>query len=49
MDFLGAGGEGLGIAGDAVVKTHAQGDHEIGLLDGEAGVGHAVHPGHTHG
>ena len=45
--LLGLQGECARLAGDAVVEAHPQGDQQIGLLDGEAGIGHAVHTRHS--
>ena len=47
MDDFGVGGEVGEASGDAVVEAGAEGDDEVGAVDGQAGVGHAVHTGHT--
>ena len=44
--FLDLSGERARFAGDAIVEAHPQGYEQIGLLDGDAGVGHAVHTRH---
>ena len=37
----------LEVAGDPVVEAHAQGDEQIGVLDGLVDLGHAVHAHHA--
>ena len=46
MNHLGVGGKIGEAAGYPVVKAHPQGDQQVSLVDGQTGVGHAVHPGH---
>ena len=47
VDNLGLLGEAVQIAGDAVIKTHAQGDENVAALDRTVGVCLAVHAGHA--
>ena len=47
MNHFGVGGKVGEAAGYAVVKAHPQGDQQVGLVDGQAGVSHAVHSGHS--
>jgi len=47
VDDLGLRGELGGITGDAVVEAGADGDDETRVLQGMAGVGRAVHAGHS--
>jgi len=46
VDDLRPGGELAHLAGDAVIEAHADGDEEVGLLDGIVGVGGAMHAHH---
>ena len=46
VDLPGACGEGARPAGDPVVEPHPKRDEQVRLLYRQAGVGHAVHPGH---
>ena len=46
MDFLCLGHIGLQVARDAIVKAHAQGDHQVGVLNGVVYPGLTVHPHH---
>ena len=48
VNHLGVGSEGADLAGDAVVKAHPKADYQVRLVDCQAGVGDAVHPGHAH-
>ena len=48
VDDLGVGREGAEAAGDTVVEPHPEGDEQVRLLDGQVGVGHAVHSRHPH-
>ena len=48
VDYLGVGGEVLDPAGNPVVESHAQGNEQVGFVDGKAGVGPTVHAGHPH-
>ena len=47
MDFAGAFGVSAQVAGDAVVKTHADGNEEVGFLYGVIDPGFAVHAHHA--
>jgi hypothetical protein len=47
VDLARARGVGAQVAGDAVVKAHAEGEQEVGLLDGVVAVGLAVHAHHA--
>src|SRR5712692_6570138 len=47
VDLAGALGVGAKVAGDAVVKTHADGNEEVGLLNGVVNPGFAVHAHHA--
>ena len=49
VDDFGVGGEVLDAAHHAVVEPHPDADKDIGLVDGDVGVGHAVHAGHADG
>ena len=48
MNHLGVGSEGADLASNPVVEPHTQADHQVRFVDCQAGVGDAVHPGHTH-
>ena len=45
--FFDAGSVVLQVSGDAVVEAHAEGEEEVGLLDGGVHVRLAVHPHHA--
>ena len=47
VDFFGVGGVVREVAGDAVVEAHAEGEEEVGLLDGVVDPGFAVHAHHA--
>src|SRR5260370_24815096 len=47
VDLVGALGVTAKVAGDAVVKTHADGNEEVGLLNGVVNPGFAVHTHHA--
>src|SRR6266849_8099645 len=47
VDLAGALGVRAKVAGDAVVKTHADGNEEVGLLNGVVNPGFAVHAHHA--
>ena len=47
LDLLGLGGVSFQVAGHTVVKAHAQGDQEIGVLNGVVHPGFAVHSHHA--
>ena len=47
VNLLRVDGELGRLARDPVVEPHSEGYQQVGLLDGKAGVGHAVHTGHT--
>ena len=47
VDLLGILGVGLEIAGDAVVEAHAQGQQQVGFLNGVVDPGFAVHSHHA--
>ena len=47
VNLLGVGRVGLQVAGNAVVKAHAQGDQQVGFLDGVVHPGFAVHAHHA--
>ena len=47
LDLLGLGRVGLQVAGHAVVKAHAQGDQQVGILDRVVHPGFAVHAHHA--
>ena len=44
VDDLGVRGELLGLAGYPIVEAHADGDHQVALVDSVVGVGHPVEP-----
>src|SRR5262249_5618111 len=46
VDDLAVFGEFADLAGDAVVEAHAQGQQQVGLVDGVVGVYGAVHAEH---
>ena len=48
VNHLGIGGEVLGIAGHTIVKTRADGDQQISLLQRSNSRNGAVHARHTH-
>ena len=48
MDHLGVGREIAQPSGDPVVEAHTQADEQVGLVNGQVVVGHAVHPRHPH-
>jgi hypothetical protein len=47
MDDVGVGGKGAYLGRGPVVEPHADGDNQIGGVNGHVGVGHAVHAQHT--
>ena len=47
MDLLGVGRVAGEVAGDAVVEAHAEGEQQVGLLDGVVDPGLAVHAHHA--
>ena len=47
MDHVGVLGVGAQVAGDAIVEAHAQGDQQVGVLDGLVDPGLAVHAHHA--
>jgi hypothetical protein len=47
VDFFGVGRVVGEVAGDAVVEAHAEGEQEVGLLDGVVDPGLAVHAHHA--
>ena len=47
MDLLCVGGVVGEVAGDAVVEAHAEGEEQVGLLDGVVDPGFAVHAHHA--
>ena len=47
VDLLRVERVGLEVAGDAVVETHAEGDEQVGLLDGLVDPRLAVHTHHA--
>ena len=47
VDLLGLRRVGAELAGHAVVETHAQGDQQIGFLNGLIDPGFAVHAHHA--
>src|SRR5260370_21853359 len=47
VDFAGAFGVSTQIAGDAIVKTHADGNEEVGFLNRVVNPGFAVHAHHA--
>ena len=47
VDFFAVGGVLGEVAGDAVVEAHAEGEQEVGLLDGVVDPGLAVHAHHA--
>ena len=47
VDLLGVGRVAGEVAGDAVVEAHAEGEQEVGLLDGVVDPGLAVHAHHA--
>ena len=47
VDLFGVGGVAGEVAGDAVVEAHAEGEEEVGLLDGVVDPGLAVHAHHA--
>ena len=47
VDLFGVGGVLGEVAGDAVVEAHAEGEQEVGLLDGVVDPGLAVHAHHA--
>ena len=47
VDLLGVGGVVGEVAGDAVVEAHAEGEEQVGLLDGVVDPGLAVHAHHA--
>ena len=47
VDDLGPRREGRQLAGDPVVEPRAEGDEQVGLLQGRHRRDGAVHPGHT--
>ncbi|MPN11219.1 hypothetical protein SDC9_158520 [bioreactor metagenome] len=47
MDLAGFSGEGAQFAGDAVIKTHANCQQQVGFLNGLVYPGFAVHAGHA--
>ena len=49
VDLFGVGGVAGEVAGDAVVEAHAEGEEEIGMLDGVVDPGLAVHAHHAEG
>ena len=47
MNLLGVGRVGLQVAGDAIVEAHAEGEQQVGFLDGFVHPGFAVHAHHA--
>ena len=47
MDFAGGAGVGAQVAGNAVVEAHADGDEEVGFLDGVVDPSFPVHAHHA--
>src|SRR5512147_2757804 len=47
VNLLGVGRVSFEVAGDAVVEAHAEGDEQIGFLDGMIDPGFAVHAHHA--
>ena len=47
VDLLRVGRVGLEVAGDAIVEAHAEGEQQVGFLDGRVDPGFAVHAHHA--